>query len=293
MDMRLRRSVLYMPGSNARALEKARTLPADALIFDLEDAVAPDQKANARQSVAATLKAGGYGERELIVRVNLPDGPWGPDDIRATALAGAHAILVPKVSSPDDVAAAAHLLRASGAPDTVRLWIMMETPLAILDAEPIARMAADPSNRLDALVMGVNDLAKETRARQTIGRAPMLGWIGACVLAARAHGLDIFDGVFGDIGDADGFRAECEQGRDMGMDGKTLIHPGQIAACNDVFAPGADEVARAKEIIAAFALPENAGKGAIALNGRMVERLHADIAARTLALAQAIARRAG
>jgi citrate lyase subunit beta/citryl-CoA lyase len=292
LDLRLRRSVLYMPGSNARALDKARTLPADALIFDLEDAVAPGQKEAARRSVAAALTAGGYGERELIVRVNLPDGPWGPEDIRAAAAAGADAVLIPKVSSSEDVERAAALMRATGAPN-LRLWIMMETPLAILAAEPIARAAADPASRLDALVLGVNDLARETRARQTAGRGPMLGWLSTCVLAARAHGLDVLDGVFGDIGDAAGFRAECAQGRDMGMDGKTLIHPNQIAACNEIFAPDAAELAQARAIIAAFERPENAGKGAIALDGRMVERLHAEIAARTVALADAIARRAG
>ncbi len=179
--------------------------------------------------------------------------------------------------------------KAAGAPDKTRLWAMMETPMAILNADAIARTAADPNSRLSVLVMGTNDLARETRARQTRGRAGMLPWIATCIAAARAHGADILDGVFGDFNDFEGLRAECEQGRDMGMDGKTLIHPGQIEICNEVFAPDPAEIAWARKIIDAFDLPENIGKGAIALDGRMVELLHADIARRTLALADAVA----
>ncbi len=290
MALRPRRSVLYMPGSNARALDKARTLPADALILDLEDAVAPDQKDVARGQIAAALKAGGYGTRELIVRINGLIGPWGKDDLAALAGTRPDAILIPKVSSPGDIMMAAKAIRDAGLPEETRLWAMMETPQAILNADTIVRTSVDPASRLAVLVMGTNDLARETRARQTPGRAPMLPWLSTCVLAARSYGVDLIDGVYGDINDLDGLRAECEQGRDMGMDGKTLIHPGQVAICNEVFSPSEAEIASSKKVIAAFDLPENAGKGAISLDGRMVERLHAEIATRILALSDAIAR---
>ena len=290
MTLRPRRSVLYMPGSNARALDKAKTLPADGLILDLEDAVAPDQKDLARQQIIAAVKAGGYGTREVIVRINSLSGPWGQADLAEIAKLKVHALLIPKVSSPGDVMTAARALREAGADESIRLWAMMETPQAILNADSIVRTAADPASRLSVLVMGTNDLARETRARQIPGRAPMLAWLSQCILAARAYGVDILDGVFGDIQDQDGFRSECEQGRDMGMDGKTLIHPGQIGPCNEVFSPSAAEVDWAGKILAAFNLPENSDKGAISLDGRMVERLHADIATRTMQLAEAIAR---
>ncbi len=292
MSFRPRRSALYMPGSNARALDKARTLPADCLILDLEDAVAPHQKADARGRVVEAVKAGGYGGRELAIRVNGLGSPWGHDDIVAAAKSGAHAILIPKVSTPGDIMMAAKELRDAGAPESVRLWAMMETPQAILNADSIVRTAADPASRLSVLVMGTNDLAKETRARQVAGRAPMLAWLSTCILAARAYGAEILDGVHGDINDVAAFRAEAEQGRDMGMDGKTLIHPNQIAPCNEIFSPSEAEVAWARKIIAAFDLPENVGKGAISLDGRMVERLHAEIGARTVAIADAIAQTA-
>lgn len=290
MTLRPRRSVLYMPGSNARALEKAKTLPADGLILDLEDAVAPDQKDLARQQIIAAVKAGGYGSREVIVRINSLSGPWGQADLTEIAKLKIDALLIPKVSSPGDVMTAARALREAGADESIRLWAMMETPQAILNADSIVRTAADPASRLSVLVMGTNDLARETRARQIPGRAPMLAWLSQCILAARAYGVDILDGVYGDIQDQDGFRSECEQGRDMGMDGKTLIHPGQIGPCNEVFSPSAAEVDWAGKILAAFNLPENSDKGAISLDGRMVERLHADIATRTMQLAEAIAR---
>jgi len=290
MTLRPRRSVLYMPGSNARALDKAKTLPADGLILDLEDAVAPDQKDLARQQIIAAVKAGGYGSREVIVRINSLSGPWGQADLTEIAKLKIDALLIPKVSSPGDVMTAARALRQAGADESIRLWAMMETPQAILNADSIVRTAADPASRLSVLVMGTNDLARETRARQIPGRAPMLAWLSQCILAARAYGVDILDGVFGDIQDQDGFRSECEQGRDMGMDGKTLIHPGQIGPCNEVFSPSAAEVDWAGKILAAFNLPENSDKGAISLDGRMVERLHADIATRTMQLAEAIAR---
>jgi len=290
MTLRPRRSFLYMPGSNARALDKAKTLPADGLILDLEDAVAPDQKDLARQQIIAAVKAGGYGSREVIVRINSLSGPWGQADLTEIAKLKIDALLIPKVSSPGDVMTAARALREAGADESIRLWAMMETPLAILNADSIVRTAADPASRLSVLVMGTNDLARETRARQIPGRAPMLAWLSQCILAARAYGVDILDGVYGDIQDQDGFRSECEQGRDMGMDGKTLIHPGQIGPCNEVFSPSAAEVDWAGKILAAFNLPENSDKGAISLDGRMVERLHADIATRTMQLAEAIAR---
>ncbi|WP_293860380.1 CoA ester lyase [uncultured Alsobacter sp.] len=291
IDIRPRRSVLYMPGSNARALEKAKTLAADALILDLEDAVAPDAKTIARQQVTAAVAAGGFGRREVVVRINGFDTPWGEADLRAVAAVGPDAVLIPKVSSPAHVARAASQLAAAGAPATTRLWAMMETPLAMLTALPIAAAASDPANRLACFVMGTNDLAKETRARLVPGRAPFLPWLQTCLAAARAYGLDIIDGVFNGITDEGGFRAECEEGRDLGFDGKTLIHPSQIDVANAVFAPSLEEVDRARAIIAAFAQPENRDKGALQIDGRMVERLHAEIGKRTVAIADAIAAR--
>ncbi len=288
MIARPRRSVLYMPGSNAKALAKAATLPADALILDLEDSVAPDAKDAARVQVAAAAK-GDFGGREVVIRVNGQHTPWGRNDLIAAAGAGPDAILLPKVDGPGAIMHAARVLRENGAPDRTRLWAMMETPNAILGAGQIAAVAADSASRLAVLVMGLNDLAKETRARLTAGRPTMTAWLANCVVAARAHGVDIIDGVYNDIKDLDGFRTECEQGRDMGLDGKTLIHPSQIDICNEVFAPTAAEVETARAIIDAFALPENQGKGVIQLNGKMVELLHADMASRTLAIAAAIA----
>ncbi|HEY8383942.1 MAG TPA: CoA ester lyase [Microvirga sp.] len=289
--IRPRRSVLYMPGSNARALEKARTLAADALILDLEDAVAPDAKAGARDQVCAAVTAGGFGPRETVIRINGLDTPWGEGDLAAAAAAGPDAILVPKVSSPEALVAIGLRLRRLGAPERTRVWAMIETPLAILRVGSIASAAQDVDSRLTCFVMGTNDLAKETRARHVPGRAPMLPWLMTALAAARAYELDILDGVYNGLQDEAGFRAECEQGRDLGFDGKTLIHPNQLAVANEVFAPPADEVERARAIIAAFDLPENQSKGAISLDGRMVERLHADMARRTVALAEAIAGR--
>jgi citrate lyase subunit beta/citryl-CoA lyase len=287
-SIRPRRSVLYMPGSNARAIEKARTLGVDGIILDLEDAVAPEAKAAARDQVAAAVKAGGFGRREVVIRVNALDTPWGHDDLVAAALSGADAVLIPKVSDPDTIAAAELALATARAPQAVRLWAMIETPIAILHAEAIARSARHETGRLACFVLGTNDIAKETRARFVPGRWPMLPWLTTVVAAARAHGLDVLDGVYNDLSDAEGFRAECEQGRDLGMDGKTLIHPNQVAVANEVFAPAEAEVAAARKIIAAFEQPENKGRGVISLDGRMVERMHADMAARTVALAEAI-----
>lgn len=284
--VRPRRSILYMPGANERALEKGKTLAADALILDLEDSIAPESKLAARASVAAAVRGGGFGGRELVIRINALDTAWGHDDLAAAAGAGPDAVLVPKVQSPADIAAIADGLAHAGAPPRTRIWAMMETPLGILRADDIAGQGAGMG--LVCLVMGTNDLAKMTRAHQTADRLPMASWLQWALLAARAHGLDIVDGVYGDFKNEAGLRAECEQGRSFGMDGKTLIHPGQIATANDVFAPGADEVAWSEKILAAFALPENQGKGVISLDGRMVERLHAEMAARTVALAHAI-----
>jgi citrate lyase subunit beta/citryl-CoA lyase len=289
MNARPRRSVLYMPGSNPRAIEKARSLAADAVILDLEDSVAPEAKDAARQQVAAAVREGGFGGREVVIRINGPDSPWGREDLAAAAAAGPNAILLPKVDGPGAIMHVARELREAGASEAIRLWAMMETPMAILHAGSIAAVAADPGSRLEVLVMGLNDLAKETRARFVPGRGSMTAWLALCVAAARAHGVDILDGVYNDIADLAGFEAECVQGRDMGLDGKTLIHPSQIALANGVFAPSGPEIDHATAIIAAFSLPENAGKGAIQLGGRMVERLHAEIARRTLSIADGIA----
>jgi citrate lyase subunit beta/citryl-CoA lyase len=277
-----------MPGSNARALEKAASLPADALILDLEDSVAPEEKVRARVQVVAAIGARKFGRREVVFRANGLDTPWGEADLIAAATSGADAVLVPKIEAPEQPARARDILRGAGAPDALALWAMIETPLAILNAERLA--AAGKEQGLSVLVIGTNDLAKATRARLVRGRAPMLPWLAAAVLAARAQDQDIIDGVFNDLGDKEGFRAECLQGRELGMDGKTLIHPGQIEAANDIFAPAPEEIAAARRILAAFAEPANRGKGVLTLDGRMVERLHAEMAERTVALADAIAR---
>ena len=287
--IRPRRSALYMPGSNTRALEKAREIAADILILDREDAVAPDAKATAREQVCAAVKTGGYGRRELVIRVNGVGTPWFADDLAAAAETKPQAILIPKVSAPETLHEVGNQLNGLWADPAIAVWAMIETPLAILDVERIARAARDPVTRLACFVMGTNDLAKETRARFVPGRSPMLPWLTSALLAARAHGIDILDGVYNDIKDEAGFLAECEQGRDLGFDGRTLIHPSQVAVANAVFAPDDAELTRARAVIAAFDLPENAGKGAIQLDGRMVELLHAEIARRTVALAEAIA----
>lgn len=284
-----RRSVLYMPGANDRALEKARSLPADALILDLEDSVAPEAKSEARDKVVAAVKSGGYGARELIIRVNALDTPWGADDLKAASSVAADAILVPKVSRPGDMVSAAKLLKAQGAPAQTRLWAMMETPLAILNARDIAAVAADADSRFSCLVLGTNDLVKESRARAAGGRFAIIPWLAMSVLAARSFGLDVIDGVYNDFKDDAGFRAECEQGRMLGMDGKTLIHPSQVEPCNQVFSPSEEEVQWSRKVIQAFALPEHKGKGVITVEGRMVERLHLVMAERVVAIAEAIA----
>jgi citrate lyase subunit beta/citryl-CoA lyase len=288
MAIRPRRSLLYMPGSNARAMEKARELPADCVILDLEDAVAPDAKAKARELIIAALKQGGFGRREVIVRINGLDTPWWQDDL-AVAAAVPDAILVPKVSGPEQLHDVAKHLVGVRAEATIGIWAMMETPLAMLNAREIAAAASDAGSRLAGFVMGTNDLAKDTRARLLPGRAPMIPWLMTCIAAARAYGIDIVDGVYNELGNAEGFAAECRQGRELGFDGKTLIHPQQIAPCNEAFSPAADEVVWARKIIGAFELPENVSKGVIQVDGRMVERLHAEMAQRTVAIADAIA----
>jgi len=284
---RPRRSVLYMPGSNARALEKARSIPADALILDLEDAVAPDAKAEARAQVTDAVRQGGYGKREIIIRVNGLATEWGEADIEAAVAAGPDAILVPKISSAEDVDAASALLDKAGAGPAMQLWAMMETPIAMLQAQSIA--AASQSTRMTTWVMGTNDIAKELRCAHTPDRQPMMASLGLCMLAARAYGLTILDGVYNDIKNESGFAAICEQGRDMGLDGKTLIHPSQVGPCNTIFSPDAEEVAFSRQVIDAFKQPENAGKGVIKVDGKMVELLHAEIAERVVSIADAIA----
>jgi citrate lyase subunit beta/citryl-CoA lyase len=277
-----------MPGSNARALEKAKILPVDAMILDLEDSVAPDAKAAARDQVVSAVKAGGFGSREVVIRINGTDTPWHADDLSAAAHAAPDAILVPKVASPGTLELIGRRMLDMGTDHRTRVWAMIETPLAVFNILAIAAEAKDSESRLSVFVMGTNDLAKETRARLVPGRAPMLAWLSTCVAAARHYGVDILDGVYNDIGNAEGFVAECRQGVELGFDGKTLIHPSQIEPCNAAFSPSADEVAQARKIIAAFGLPENKTKGVVALDGRMVERLHAEMARRTVAIADAI-----
>ena len=290
MQIRPRRSVLYMPGSNARALEKAKSLPADALILDLEDAVAPEAKEAARTQVCAVVTAGGYGHRELVIRINGLDTPWGAADLAAAAAAGPDAVLLPKPGVGADIRRATQALAKAGASDKTRLWAMIETPLAILNVADIGAEARRPGSRLACLVMGTNDLIKETRADLSVNRRPALYWLSATVTAARAYGLDVLDGVYNNFRDADGLRRECVHGRRLGFDGKTLIHPDQVATANEVFAPSEADVALARKIIAAFDRPENKGKGVITVEGRMVELLHAEMARRTVAIAEAIER---
>lgn len=278
-EIRPLRTVLYMPGSNARAMNKAHTLDCDGVILDLEDAVAPDAKEEARTLIAKALSEGGFGHRFMILRVNAADTQWHAEDMKLAASLNADAVLIPKINSAQDVVNARAKL-----PDAT-LWAMMETPLAMLNAQSIA------SAGLQGFVMGTNDLSKDTGARLIPGREPMLAWLSSCVAAARAYGLTILDGVFNSIEDADGFVAECEQGRDLGMDGKTVIHPKQLDPCNTIFAPDAEEVAFARKIIETFALAKNADKGALRIDGKMVERLHADMAAKTVAMADSIAKR--
>ncbi|HET7849599.1 MAG TPA: CoA ester lyase [Pseudolabrys sp.] len=288
MTIRPRRSVLYMPGSNARAIEKARTLPVDGVILDLEDAVAPEAKEAARKQVTDAVKAGGFGAREVVIRVNGIDTPWHADDLAAAAHAAPDAILIPKISSPDTLEMIGRRLLDMGTDHRTRVWAMIETPLAIFNILSIAAAARDSESRLASFVLGTNDLAKETRARIVPGRAPMLPWLTTCIAAARVHGVIVLDGVYNDIGNAEGFAAECAQAVDLGFDGKTLVHPNQIEPCNKAFSPTPEEVAQARKMIAAFDLPENRNRGVVSIDGRMVERMHADMARRIVAIAEAI-----
>lgn len=291
MTARPRRSVLYMPGSNVRALEKARTLPADGFILDLEDAVAVEAKAMARNLVRKTLQKGGFGDREVLVRINGLDTRWWVDDLHAIADCRPNAVLVPKISDPHQLQDLAARIVDMGTDPHIRVWAMLETPLAMINIREIAAAALDSETRLTGFVMGTNDLAKDTRTRIVPGRLPMLSWLMSCLAAARAYGLDILDGVYNDLGDAEGFAAECRQARDLGFDGKTLIHPRQIDACNAAFTPTPAEVEAARRIIAAFDLPGNQGKGVIQVEGRMVERLHAEMARRMVEIADVISQR--
>lgn len=294
MTFRPRRTALYMPGSNARALEKARTLPVDVLLLDLEDSVAPDNKDMARDQVAEAVKAGGFGHREVVIRINGLETPWGEKDLAAAAAAGPDAILVPKVDSAEDVYAIGRRLNEAGADQDLKIWAMMETPGAMLRALEIAGTTQEYNGRrLACFVMGTNDLAKETRAALNPGRAPMMPWLMQCLAAARAYEIDIIDGVYNQFTDAEGFIAECELGAEMGMDGKTIIHPKQIADCNRIFSPDEEEIARCREIIDAFDAPENASRNVMTINGKMVERLHAEMARRVVDIAEAIAAQDG
>ncbi|MEZ5322105.1 MAG: CoA ester lyase [Microthrixaceae bacterium] len=283
-----RRSVLYMPGANDKALEKAKTLPTDAIIFDTEDSVAPDMKAVARDKVAAAVASGAYGDRELTIRVNGLDTEWFGDDVRSASAAGPSGIVVPKINSADDVALVEALMLDAGAPDHTMIWAMLETPAAMERAVEIATA----SERLAVLVMGTNDLAKELRAGLVPGRAPLLWGLGRCINAARFAGKVILDGVFNDVKDPDGFAAECGQGAEMVFDGKTLIHPSQVEPCNEAFSPSAGEVEYSRRVIDAFEEGIAEGKGVITVDGRMIENLHVDNARRALAIANAIADRA-
>jgi citrate lyase subunit beta/citryl-CoA lyase len=274
-----------MPGANERALEKAKALPADALILDLEDAVAPDAKVEARGRVCAAVASGEYGSRELTIRVNSIETEWHADDLRAAAEAGPDGIVVPKINSVADVHQIEKGLEAGGAPDHTMIWAMVETPIAMLHAHEIATA----SDRLAVLVMGTNDLAKELHAEHVPGRQPLLTGLSLCLLAARAAGKVILDGVYNDIKNDEGFAAECEQGRQMGFDGKTLIHPSQLEPCNRIYAPSEDEIAQSRDIIEAFEAAQAEGKGVVTVNGRMIENLHVDNARRVLAVADAIA----
>jgi citrate lyase subunit beta/citryl-CoA lyase len=282
---RPRRSVLYMPGANARALEKSRTLAADALIFDLEDAVAPEAKETARRQVIDAVETGGYGSREIFIRTNGLSTPWGYDDLVAVAKAGADAVLLPKVESAEMVRQAESVLESHGAPADLAIWCMMETPRGTLHAEEIA----DASPRLGGLVMGTSDLAKDLQAQHTAMRLPLITSLGLCMLAARAARIAILDGVYLDLNDHEGFVDSCRQGAELGFDGKTLIHPKQLQAANEIFGPSEEELRLSKRIIEAYAAAAAEGKGVVVVDGKLIEKLHVDHAERVVALAEAIA----
>ena len=287
MTIRPRRSCLYMPGANVKALEKARSLAADALLFDLEDSVAPEAKDESRARVAEAVSAGGYGRREIVIRVNALSTPWGREDFAMAGAVAPDGVLVPKVSSGAEIVEIDDALTEAGLPDEARLWAMIETPRAILSVAEIASAAR--GTRLTAFVMGTNDLAKEMRAKPGPAREPFWAALSSTVMAARAEGLSAIDGVYNDIANPAGFEAECRQGLAFGFDGKTLIHPSQLDISNAVFAPTEEELVRARAVIAAFALAENAGKGVIKVDGKMTELLHLEEARRVVAVAEGIA----
>ncbi len=284
-ELRPRRSALYMPGANDKALEKAKSLPTDAIIFDTEDSVAPDMKEVAREKVAAAVASGEYGHRELTIRVNSSETEWHEADLRSAAAAAPAGIVVPKINSAAEVAAVERILESAGVADHTRIWAMLETPDAIEHALEIA----NSSERLEVLIMGTNDLAKELRAALVPGRAPLLWGLGRCLNAARSAGKVILDGVYNDVKNPEGFAAECEQGADMGFDGKTLIHPTQVEPCNEAFSPSADEIDHSRRVIEAFEQGLAEGKGVVTVDGKMIENLHVDNARRAIAIADAIA----
>ena len=289
MLTRPRRSVLYMPASNDRAIEKARSLPVDAVALDLEDSIAPERKHEARAAAVAAIKAGGFGQREVIIRLNGTTTPWFNADLEAAVSAAPDVILVPKVERPHQVAQIGYLLKSQGAKQKTRLWIMVETPLAVLNVRDLAAGSSRfPDSRLSALVLGNNDILKITRGQDHPDRLPLMLALQSCLYAARSYDLAMLDGVYNNFRDLEGFRRECEQGRLLGMDGKTLIHPGQIPIANEVYGPSAADLEWARKIIAAFEQPESKGKGAISLEGQMIELLHLEIATRTVALADAM-----
>ncbi|EIJ42553.1 citrate lyase beta subunit [Beggiatoa alba B18LD] len=286
LALRPRRSMLYMPGANARALEKARMLPADSLILDMEDAVAPDAKAQAREQIVLAVTEGGYGKREIIVRVNGLDTAWGKDDLYTVAKLPIDGVLLPKVNSLQEIDAAVTCLTEAGASAELPIWIMAETALGMLN---IASIATHP--RLAGIVMGTSDLAKEMRVKHTADRIGMLVPLSLCVLAARANGLEILDGVYLNLEDETGFCAACEQGKNMGFDGKTLIHPKQIDVTNQIFSPSGADINHAREVIQAWEEARKASKGVVVVNGKLVENLHYEESLRVLALADAIKER--
>ncbi len=284
-SVRPRRSMLYMPGSNARALEKARALPADSLILDLEDAVAPDAKELARKQVCEAVAAGGFGMREIIIRVNALSTKWGYDDIAMASKSGANALLLPKVESADAIRHMESIMRANGAPESMTIWAMMETPRSILESQRIA----ESTPRMEGLVMGTSDLAKELDCAHTHERLPFMVSLGLCLLAARAAGLAILDGVYLDLNDEAGFEFACRQGHELGFDGKTLIHPKQVGPCNKVFTPRPEDVAWSRRIIEAHAAAAARGEGVVVVEGKLVENLHVESARRVVGMADAIA----
>lgn len=288
VSLRPRRSALYIPGSNYRGLDKGRSIPADVLILDLEDAVLPEAKKQARAAVSAAVGVHAYGKREIVVRVNGLDTPWAASDIAAAASSRPDAILVPKVSRPEDIRRARAALAAAQAPRDLALWLMIETPLGVLNAQAIAAAASDFGAPIECIVIGTNDLAKETGTRIKPGRALMLPWLAQILAAGRAYGIAVLDGTHIDLDDMDGLYEECKQGRDLGMDGKTLIHPKQVLIANEVFSPSAEEIAWARKVIAAFAAPGNTDKGVIMSDGRMLERLHENMARHILDIAEKI-----